>query len=758
MSNHNQREAAILEAMRTASLDEAEALRDELISLRQSRIAAAAQERELNLGASLVDVALTPVMVHGTSTASSDWLDRVEVAPSFESVRPTIVASATRWFRALSSHVVADIDEFEEQAANMAKREASAFGQTAPQAQRFYLAQVNAMRAHAVEEGTAAPTPGQVEPDQSGEAASSLPTQITPTEAPEVFDNFIAPVPAVDAPSTRAQNVTSAKTGEQCTVCGRPATKYVGGQAGHSASGHHVCDAHANHFDKTAALQGKTLSATALSAVLAGAMPNVDDIIRWEGGEMDDDEEAAFFQGLIDSGMAWQLQGVYGRTAQYLIDAGICHAAGTTGRRKTAETENKCPVCGGPGFFGDICMDCVKSRQRAAQDGRCHCGRKAIPGPERGGKPRGMRKWIPCERCLGTIRQTGSKTAEQINYGGGAGSDDPGIDFETYDAGHKGVYNGLGTDGRCEVCGATVLFNGFGPGDHMDPNTERLWVHVKRATASRRKVAWTADGSDISPVAEEIMEASNIPGTENGFSTPEERDAFYQKFVDAFRGKSFVQEATDDDLDCLTDYNFHAAREAIETLRRNAGKAASRRTAGAIDGVDCPGSGMGVPVSGTEVSSVICPECGQSTYASADGDGYGTVYVHLLPGKTLNDRVSSRRTASLSDKMDFDHVVQVLPNGEVVDAQGVYAPELYDDQLFDPSWTLLDGYSGQSGYSGPMMHASEFIGGRMERDILENPGYYVCLVNYSLDDTDEEPTEWAVAYKPAPVTASRPEA
>jgi hypothetical protein len=41
----------------------------------------------------------------------------------------------------------------------------------------------------------------------------------------------------------------------KCTVCGKPATKYVGGQEGYSASGHHVCDAHADHFNKSAAAE-----------------------------------------------------------------------------------------------------------------------------------------------------------------------------------------------------------------------------------------------------------------------------------------------------------------------------------------------------------------------------------------------------------------------------------------------------------------------------------------------------------------------
>ena len=49
----------------------------------------------------------------------------------------------------------------------------------------------------------------------------------------------------------------------------------------------------------------------------------VDHIIDWESGLMDEDEALEFFQELVDSGLAWQLQGHYGRTASQLIDAGL---------------------------------------------------------------------------------------------------------------------------------------------------------------------------------------------------------------------------------------------------------------------------------------------------------------------------------------------------------------------------------------------------------------------------------------------------
>jgi hypothetical protein len=45
---------------------------------------------------------------------------------------------------------------------------------------------------------------------------------------------------------------------------------------------------------------------------------------KWEEGELDDDETIRLFQLLIDCGSAWKLQGVYGRFAMQLIQAGLC--------------------------------------------------------------------------------------------------------------------------------------------------------------------------------------------------------------------------------------------------------------------------------------------------------------------------------------------------------------------------------------------------------------------------------------------------
>lgn len=105
---------------------------------------------------------------------------------------------------------------------------------------------------------------------------------------------------------------------------------------------------------------------------------------------------------------------------------------------------------------------------------------------------------------------------------------------------------------------------------------------------------------------------------------------------------------------------------------------------------------------------------------------------------------------ALNDLMEFDHVIHVHDDGTITDGPpGVYAPNLYDDEIDDESWSLLDGYSGQDRYAGPVMHNSEFIGGRMEEDIRAQPGLYVAIVAYwPTDDEDEDNVEgWAVAYR-----------
>ena len=101
---------------------------------------------------------------------------------------------------------------------------------------------------------------------------------------------------------------------------------------------------------------------------------------------------------------------------------------------------------------------------------------------------------------------------------------------------------------------------------------------------------------------------------------------------------------------------------------------------------------------------------------------------------------------TLNDLMEFDHPVIIHPDGTVTDAPAdLYAPNLLDEELDDKDWEFFTyGYTGQYSYIGPIMHNSEFIGGRLERDLLANPGIYVVVAAYWMPDEDDDEDEGTV--------------
>jgi len=55
---------------------------------------------------------------------------------------------------------------------------------------------------------------------------------------------------------------------------------------------------------------------------------SLDNIIAFENGELDDISTINMFSTLIRTGMAWQLQGFYGRAASALIENNIINQNG----------------------------------------------------------------------------------------------------------------------------------------------------------------------------------------------------------------------------------------------------------------------------------------------------------------------------------------------------------------------------------------------------------------------------------------------
>lgn len=55
---------------------------------------------------------------------------------------------------------------------------------------------------------------------------------------------------------------------------------------------------------------------------------NIETLIAYESGELNDAETINFFADLVKTKMAWSLQGSYGRMASAMIDAGFISPEG----------------------------------------------------------------------------------------------------------------------------------------------------------------------------------------------------------------------------------------------------------------------------------------------------------------------------------------------------------------------------------------------------------------------------------------------
>lgn len=96
---------------------------------------------------------------------------------------------------------------------------------------------------------------------------------------------------------------------------------------------------------------------------------------------------------------------------------------------------------------------------------------------------------------------------------------------------------------------------------------------------------------------------------------------------------------------------------------------------------------------------------------------------------------------TLNGAVEFDCPFTVTAPGMIAPAD-VYAPAVWDDGaggeiIESAAWRFYShGYTGQYGYRGPVMHPSEYLGGRLARDILKDPGTYVVTAVNDPEDLD----------------------
>lgn len=123
----NQRESEILKAMSAATIPEQKDLLVELNSIRAVASAAAAADREIDLGQATVNSHLSTIAGHGRATASSDWLSEVEAPGNSAEATRDMAVQAALWMSRTSAEVKADSQELQIQAEGMAHVAASAY-------------------------------------------------------------------------------------------------------------------------------------------------------------------------------------------------------------------------------------------------------------------------------------------------------------------------------------------------------------------------------------------------------------------------------------------------------------------------------------------------------------------------------------------------------------------------------------------------------------------------------------------------------
>lgn len=118
--------------------------------------------------------------------------------------------------------------------------------------------------------------------------------------------------------------------------------------------------------------------------------------------------------------------------------------------------------------------------------------------------------------------------------------------------------------------------------------------------------------------------------------------------------------------------------------------------------------------------------------------------------------------ATILQRADLGTCLTVYRDGTVTTAKSHHAPEVFhsdtdDVEIYGEGWTPLTGLTGQHGYNGAVMHASEFIGRGVAQAVLDaipddEDSIVVTATTVEVfptdDDPEPEPAGWAILTRP----------
>ena len=123
--------------------------------------------------------------------------------------------------------------------------------------------------------------------------------------------------------------------------------------------------------------------------------------------------------------------------------------------------------------------------------------------------------------------------------------------------------------------------------------------------------------------------------------------------------------------------------------------------------------------------------------------------------KTLSYAPQIVTAEELNTSVEFNIPFIVNEDG-TVEMSGNFGPDevigglLEDGEIYvGEKWSVWShGYTGQDRYSGPALHNSEQLSGRMAEDLLNEPGEYcLCEVGWEYDEHDLEYDDGELYYE-----------